>query len=196
MLGLLAYRIWTIESNAASIRTSKRNTMMPVLRVVADAALLYSATLFTALICFVNANNGQYVVLDLVNKSDPVHDIISSRSGLTSISPADHADHFHCILHGAHSHRHEATEYRASSINHLEGNGYYWIPGCGSWDAVTTSAFTAALKERFDPTILVWKPGRCESVDGNPVLSAHELFFTQPFCKYYRFISPMTNPDL
>ena len=83
MLGLLAYRIWTIESNAASIRTSKRNTMMPVLRVVADAALLYSATLFTALICFVNANNGQYVVLDLVNESDPVHDIISSCSGLT-----------------------------------------------------------------------------------------------------------------
>lgn len=32
-----------------------------------DAALLYSATLLAALLCFVNDSNGQYVVLDMVN---------------------------------------------------------------------------------------------------------------------------------
>lgn len=67
MLGLLAYRIWIIERNASSFRTSKQNTLMPVLRVLVDAAILYSATLFTALLCFVNSNNGQYVLLDMVS---------------------------------------------------------------------------------------------------------------------------------
>ncbi|KAI9461380.1 hypothetical protein HD554DRAFT_2028332 [Boletus coccyginus] len=63
--GLLAYRIWTVERNAAFIRAS-RSALVPTLRVIVDAALLYSATLFTALLCFVNANNGQYVVLDMI----------------------------------------------------------------------------------------------------------------------------------
>jgi len=67
ILGILAYRIWTIERNVASVRVSAKSTMMPILRVLIDAALLYSATLFTALLCFVNSNNGQYVVLDMVN---------------------------------------------------------------------------------------------------------------------------------
>ena len=40
---------------------------MPVVRVLVDAAILYSATLLSALLCFVNANNGQYVLLDMVN---------------------------------------------------------------------------------------------------------------------------------
>ncbi|KAI9567152.1 hypothetical protein HD554DRAFT_2322831 [Boletus coccyginus] len=63
--GLLAYRIWTTERNVASVRVSAKSTMTPVLRIVIDAVLLYSATLFTALICFANANNGLYVVLDM-----------------------------------------------------------------------------------------------------------------------------------
>jgi len=74
MLGLLAYRIWTIERSVSSIRVSKKDTMMPVLRVLVDAAILYSVTLFTILLCFVNANNGQYVVLDMVIWANPVHD--------------------------------------------------------------------------------------------------------------------------
>ena len=53
------------------MRATKNNTMLPILRVLIDAAALYSAALFTALVCFVNANNGQYVVLDMV---DSVHD--------------------------------------------------------------------------------------------------------------------------
>ncbi|KAI9461386.1 hypothetical protein HD554DRAFT_1522177 [Boletus coccyginus] len=64
--GLLAYRIWSIERSVSSIRVSKKDTMMPVFRVLVDAAILYSATLFTALLCFVNANNGQFVVLDMI----------------------------------------------------------------------------------------------------------------------------------
>ncbi|KAI9455616.1 hypothetical protein HD554DRAFT_2240122 [Boletus coccyginus] len=64
--GLLAYRIWMIERSVASVRVSAKSTIMPVLRILVDAALLYSATLFTALLCFVNSNNGQYVVLDMV----------------------------------------------------------------------------------------------------------------------------------
>ncbi|KAI9461345.1 hypothetical protein HD554DRAFT_2176309 [Boletus coccyginus] len=64
--GLLAYRIWTIERSVSSIRASKKDTMMPVFRVLVDAAILYSATLFTVLLCFVNANNGQYVVADMI----------------------------------------------------------------------------------------------------------------------------------
>ncbi|KAI9461350.1 hypothetical protein HD554DRAFT_2292026 [Boletus coccyginus] len=64
--GLLAYRIWTIERSVSSIRVSKKDTMMPVFRVLVDAAILYSVTLFTVLLCFVNANNGQYVVLDMI----------------------------------------------------------------------------------------------------------------------------------
>ena len=67
MLGLLAYRIWTIGRNVRSLGVSTKNTMKPVLRVLIDAALLYSATLLTALVCFANANNGQFIVLDMVN---------------------------------------------------------------------------------------------------------------------------------
>ena len=39
---------------------------MPVLLIIIDAGLLYSVTLLSALLCFVNHSNGQYVVLDMV----------------------------------------------------------------------------------------------------------------------------------
>ena len=39
---------------------------MPVLLIIIDAGLLYSVTLLSALLCFVNHTNGQYVVLDMV----------------------------------------------------------------------------------------------------------------------------------
>ncbi|KAH7906431.1 hypothetical protein BJ138DRAFT_635681 [Hygrophoropsis aurantiaca] len=63
--GLLAYRIWTINRNTGTLR-STRSTTMPIVRVLMDAAILYSVTLFTALVCFVCGNNGQYVVLDMI----------------------------------------------------------------------------------------------------------------------------------
>jgi hypothetical protein len=65
--GLLAYRIWTIERNVSKIRASSHGTRTPILRVLVDAAILYSVVLFTMLICFVCSNNGQYIVLDMVS---------------------------------------------------------------------------------------------------------------------------------
>ncbi|KAG1818856.1 hypothetical protein EV424DRAFT_1404987 [Suillus variegatus] len=63
--GLMAYRIWTIERNIARIRASPNGTMMPILHVLMDAAVLYSVALFTALVCYVCSNNGDVVMVDL-----------------------------------------------------------------------------------------------------------------------------------
>jgi hypothetical protein len=63
--GLLIYRIWSIESNVSTARTTK-GPMMPLVRVLMDTAVLYSVVLFIALICFVCSNNGEVVVLDMV----------------------------------------------------------------------------------------------------------------------------------
>ncbi|KAG1717302.1 hypothetical protein EDB19DRAFT_1654289, partial [Suillus lakei] len=63
--GLLAYRIWTIERKVSPIRATN-STMMPIVRVLVDAAIMYSAALFTILICFVCANDAQYIMLDMI----------------------------------------------------------------------------------------------------------------------------------
>ncbi|KAG1850806.1 hypothetical protein DFJ58DRAFT_793139 [Suillus subalutaceus] len=63
--GLLAYRIWNIQNSVSGVRTTARGTVMPIVRVLVDAAILYSATLFTALILFVCGNNGQDAVVDI-----------------------------------------------------------------------------------------------------------------------------------
>lgn len=63
--GFLAYRIWMMERNVSAIRATK-GSMMPIVRVLMDAAILYSVTLLSALVCFVEANNGQYVILDMI----------------------------------------------------------------------------------------------------------------------------------
>ncbi|KAG2134640.1 hypothetical protein BD769DRAFT_459294 [Suillus cothurnatus] len=62
--GLLAYRIWMIEHSVAIVRTTKI-TLMPLVRVLVDSAVLYSAFLFPALICFMSSNTGEIVVLDM-----------------------------------------------------------------------------------------------------------------------------------
>jgi hypothetical protein len=64
--GFLAYRIWRMERNVSAIRTSRRGSMMPIVRVLADAAILYSVALLSALVCSVEANNGTYVILDMI----------------------------------------------------------------------------------------------------------------------------------
>lgn len=64
--GLLAYRIWIIQRGVTGVRTTTaRGTVMPIVRVLIDAAILYSAALFTALILFVAKNNAQDAVVDL-----------------------------------------------------------------------------------------------------------------------------------
>ncbi|KAG2120250.1 hypothetical protein DEU56DRAFT_928448 [Suillus clintonianus] len=63
--GLLAYRICMIERTVCTVRTVK-GSIMPIARVLVDAAALYSVTLLARLICFVYNNNGQEVVVDMV----------------------------------------------------------------------------------------------------------------------------------
>ncbi|KAJ8469041.1 hypothetical protein ONZ51_g9251 [Trametes cubensis] len=60
---LLGYKIWISNRRTSRIR---QGSLLPVVRVVADAGLLYSATLTAALACFVQKSNGQYIVLDIV----------------------------------------------------------------------------------------------------------------------------------
>ncbi|KAG1728776.1 hypothetical protein EDB19DRAFT_1913648 [Suillus lakei] len=63
--GLLAYRIWMMERNVSAIRATK-STMMPILHVLVDAAILYSVVLLTTLICFARSSNAQYIMLDMI----------------------------------------------------------------------------------------------------------------------------------
>jgi hypothetical protein len=61
--GLLAYRIWTNERNISRIRATRGR--MPLLRVLVDAAILYSASSCSSIICFTLSNNGLYAMADL-----------------------------------------------------------------------------------------------------------------------------------
>lgn len=63
--GLLAYRIWTIERKVSTFRTVKGR--VPILRMLMDAAILYSAALCSSLISFALSNDGLFVVADVIN---------------------------------------------------------------------------------------------------------------------------------
>jgi len=60
---LLAYKIWEVDRRVAHMR---QRSMMPIVHTVVDAGALYSVALVSALACFVNDSNGQYIVLDMV----------------------------------------------------------------------------------------------------------------------------------
>ncbi|THH03147.1 hypothetical protein EW146_g10498, partial [Bondarzewia mesenterica] len=60
---LLAFRIWQINSR---VKKHSGSSLMPVIVIIVDAAALYSVTLLSALLCFVNHTNGQYIVWDMV----------------------------------------------------------------------------------------------------------------------------------
>ncbi|OCH95940.1 hypothetical protein OBBRIDRAFT_809485 [Obba rivulosa] len=60
---LLAYKIWQLDKRVAHVRQRSR---MPIVHIVMDAGALYSMMLISALACFVNESNGQYIVLDMV----------------------------------------------------------------------------------------------------------------------------------
>jgi hypothetical protein len=68
----LAVRLWWIERKAATFRAGG-GTLRPVLLIVVDSGLLYSAALFTALMCFVNGSNAQFILLDWVSTSSFVY---------------------------------------------------------------------------------------------------------------------------
>ncbi|KAG2142365.1 hypothetical protein DEU56DRAFT_260171 [Suillus clintonianus] len=63
--GLLAYRIWMIESKVSAARATK-GTMMPIVRVLLDAAVLYTVVLLIALICYLLSNNGMEPAVDMI----------------------------------------------------------------------------------------------------------------------------------
>ncbi|KAG1774151.1 hypothetical protein EV702DRAFT_1032453 [Suillus placidus] len=63
--GLLVYRIWTIERKVSSVRATN-GTMMPIVHVLVDAAIVYAAALFVVLVCFVCTNDAQYILLDMI----------------------------------------------------------------------------------------------------------------------------------
>lgn len=65
LLGLLAYRIWKIERTVANTRTT-RMTTTSILRVIMDAAIVYSIALLCTLIGSVCSNNGSLVMIDVV----------------------------------------------------------------------------------------------------------------------------------
>ncbi|KAI0671573.1 hypothetical protein C8Q78DRAFT_945199, partial [Trametes maxima] len=60
---LLGYKIWM--TNRRTSRT-RQGSLLPVVRVIADAGITYSVTLTAALACFVQKSNGQYIVLDII----------------------------------------------------------------------------------------------------------------------------------
>ncbi|KAH9896054.1 hypothetical protein C8Q73DRAFT_824055 [Cubamyces lactineus] len=60
---LLAYKIWITDRRVARMR---QDSLLPVVRVVVDAGVLYSITLAAVLGCFVQKSNGQFFVLDLI----------------------------------------------------------------------------------------------------------------------------------
>jgi hypothetical protein len=63
---MLAYRIWYVNWRATRLCDHRTSELRPILHVIIDAGLIYSVTLFAALICYVNKSNGQYVVLDMI----------------------------------------------------------------------------------------------------------------------------------
>ncbi|EMD40437.1 hypothetical protein CERSUDRAFT_91157 [Gelatoporia subvermispora B] len=60
--GLLAYKIWRVDRRVAHVR---QGSMMPIVHIIVDVGALYSAMLISALACFVNDSNGQYIILDI-----------------------------------------------------------------------------------------------------------------------------------
>ncbi|KAJ8593698.1 hypothetical protein M405DRAFT_731004 [Rhizopogon salebrosus TDB-379] len=61
--GLLAYRIWVIERTYVAFRSIRGPN---ILRVLVDAAALYSVAFFATLVCFALSNNGEVVLLYLL----------------------------------------------------------------------------------------------------------------------------------
>ncbi|KAI0368716.1 hypothetical protein BV20DRAFT_947415 [Pilatotrama ljubarskyi] len=61
---ILGSKIWVTNHRAS--RNRPGGSLLHVVRIIADAGLLYSATLTAALVCFAQKSNGQYIVLDIV----------------------------------------------------------------------------------------------------------------------------------
>ncbi|EIW78176.1 hypothetical protein CONPUDRAFT_127671 [Coniophora puteana RWD-64-598 SS2] len=90
---LLVYRLWT-NASAADPLMGWRPATAPLLRIIADAGLLYSATLVAVLLCYVTKNTGYYVLMDM---AVPIISItfymviirVSTRKGPASITKSE-----------------------------------------------------------------------------------------------------------
>ncbi|KAG2356403.1 hypothetical protein BDR07DRAFT_1492016 [Suillus spraguei] len=131
--GLLAYRIWVIERNVSTVRATK-STTMPILRALVDSTVLYSAFLFSALICFLCSNVGVIVVVDMamplmsitfymvliriaINRNRP----FSAIPRTTSETDQGNPSHYHM----------EPLQFHVSKISHNDGTSVY---GTGTKD--------------------------------------------------------------
>ncbi|TFY50970.1 hypothetical protein EVG20_g11228 [Dentipellis fragilis] len=99
---ILAFRIWQINS-----RVSRKtpggggSSLMPVLLIVVDAGVLYSVTLLSALLCFVNKSNGQYIVLDMVMPIiSIVFYMVIIRVGIAKVTPSSRGGESSGLAHG------------------------------------------------------------------------------------------------
>jgi len=63
---LLAYRLYSTERKVAGMRSSQSSSLMPILRVVVDSGLIYSAALVVVLACFIAKTRAQLIVFDLI----------------------------------------------------------------------------------------------------------------------------------
>ncbi|KAG2116179.1 hypothetical protein DEU56DRAFT_748403 [Suillus clintonianus] len=63
--GLLVFRIWKIERSVSTSRATK-STTTSILRVIVDAAIVYSIALLCTLITSVCSNNGTFVMIDIL----------------------------------------------------------------------------------------------------------------------------------
>ncbi|KAF8129481.1 hypothetical protein EV363DRAFT_1337278 [Boletus edulis] len=63
---MLVYRIWHLDRRATTLHSDQRYQLRPILHTVLDAGVIYTATLLTALFCFLSQSNGQFVVLNMV----------------------------------------------------------------------------------------------------------------------------------
>jgi hypothetical protein len=69
--GLLAYRIWVMERKVSTMRATN-GTLMPIVRVLVDAAIIYSGMLLAMLICFLLDNNVQFIMQDMIIPIIPI----------------------------------------------------------------------------------------------------------------------------
>lgn len=63
---LLAYRIWKVDQEVASVCTTRSNTLQPAMKAIIDSGALYSVALLTIIILYASNSTGQYIVLDMV----------------------------------------------------------------------------------------------------------------------------------
>ncbi|KAI0050774.1 hypothetical protein FA95DRAFT_1486721 [Auriscalpium vulgare] len=64
---LLTSRIWRSTMRTRHYKTGP--SLLPVAKIMLDAAVIYSATLLALIICFVAEWNGQYIILDMASSS-------------------------------------------------------------------------------------------------------------------------------